>query len=51
MSTSTAPATAKEIRVIYLGLVIMIALDQSIVATRCRASYRTWAAWPICRGW
>jgi EmrB/QacA subfamily drug resistance transporter len=36
MTTSTAPATAKEIRVIYLGLVIMIALsalDQSIVAT------------------
>jgi len=34
--TDTAPITAKEIRAIYLGLVIMIglsALDQSIVAT------------------
>jgi len=36
MHTDTAPVTAKEIRAIYMGLVIMIglaALDQSIVAT------------------
>jgi EmrB/QacA subfamily drug resistance transporter len=36
MTTTTAPASAKEIRAIYRGLVIMIALsalDQSIVAT------------------
>lgn len=36
MHTDTAPITAREIRAIYMGLVIMIglaALDQSIVAT------------------
>jgi EmrB/QacA subfamily drug resistance transporter len=36
MTTTTAPASAKQIRAIYRGLVIMIALsalDQSIVAT------------------